>query len=306
MVNPARAMLLRFAPMIYGPTVLFALGEGAVIPLIPVLATNLGADLATAGLVASALVVGQLCGNFPAGWLVMRLGERLTMAIAGTVALLGVLGLVFAPNVGLLSASVFLIGMCAAAFALARHAFMTAKVPFSFRARALALLGGSFRLGMFIGPFLAAALLGLTGTGTSAAWCFAVCLLASVLLVLLGPDPEQQIDAEARNERAAQADVLRAHADTGEAVTGTISLPQPPRSGRESGGSPGQLPVIGNSNNTRGEGGCGGSRCPRGCVPHDGNTSKSACETRRRGGVTLCSALGATGGAAAVGVVNWA
>lgn len=241
MANPARAMLMRFAPMIYGPTVLFALGEGAVIPLIPVLATNLGADLATAGLVASALVVGQLCGNFPAGWLVMRLGERLTMAIAGTVALFGVLGLVFAPNVGLLSLSVFLIGMCAAAFALARHAFMTAKVPFSFRARALALLGGSFRLGLFIGPFLAAALLSLTGTGSSAAWCFAVCLVASVLLVLLGPDPEQQIDAELRNDPAGHAVALQAHADTGEAVTGTISLPS--------------NPVIGNSNNTSGGGG---------------------------------------------------
>lgn len=245
MANPARAMLMRFAPMIYGPTVLFALGEGAIVPLIPVLATNLGADLATAGLVASALVVGQLCGNFPAGWLVMRVGERITMAIAGTVALVGVLGLVFAPNVGLLSASVFLIGMCAAAFALARHAFMTTKVPFSFRARALALLGGSFRLGMFIGPFLAAMLLSLTGTGTSAAWCFAVCLIASVLLVLLGPDPEQQIDAELRNERAGQADALQAHADTGEAVTGTISLPSA------------STPVIGNSNNRGGGRGMG-------------------------------------------------
>ena len=69
--------------MIYGPTVLFALGEGAVIPLIPVIAAELGADVATAALVASALVVGQLCGNIPAGWAVARIGERLTMAIAG-------------------------------------------------------------------------------------------------------------------------------------------------------------------------------------------------------------------------------
>lgn len=230
MADSARAMLLRFAPMIYGPTVLFALGEGAVVPLIPVLATNLGADLATAGLVASALVVGQLCGNVPAGWLVMRVGERLTMAAAGTAALLGVLGLVFAPNVGLLTVSVFLIGMCAAAFALARHAFMAAKVPFLFRARALALLGGSFRLGMFIGPFLAAALLSLTGTGSSAAWCFAVCLVASVLLVLLGPDPEERIEAELATSQDAGSGRFRTAdsghlADTGEAVTGSIPLP---------------------------------------------------------------------------------
>ena len=55
-----RNVLVRFAPMIYGPTLLFAIGEGAVIPLIPVIADRLGADVAIAALVASALVVGQL------------------------------------------------------------------------------------------------------------------------------------------------------------------------------------------------------------------------------------------------------
>ena len=73
-------MLWRLAPMIYGPTVLFALGEGAVVPLLPVIAAELGADVPTAALVAAALVVGQLCGNIPAGWAVARVGERVTMA----------------------------------------------------------------------------------------------------------------------------------------------------------------------------------------------------------------------------------
>ena len=73
-----RDVLVRFAPMIYGPTLLFALGEGAVIPLIPVIANRLGADVALAALIASALVVGTLCGNIPAGWAVARFGERIT------------------------------------------------------------------------------------------------------------------------------------------------------------------------------------------------------------------------------------
>ena len=242
MSDSARSLLLRFAPMIYGPTVLFGLGEGAVIPLIPVVAARLGADLATSGLIASALVIGQLCGNIPAGWLVARVGERLTMAIAGTIALAGAMGLIFSPSLGLLAASVFLIGVCAAAFGLARHAFMTTKVPLSFRARALALLGGTFRFGMFAGPFIAALLLGLTGTTASAAWCLAVCLVACVLLVLLGPDPERVIEAEAAqadaDERRARA--LQQPADTGEAVTGSIRLPdEGNESGRRGGGAGG-------------------------------------------------------------------
>jgi len=91
-----RRMIRRLAPVIYGPTVLFALGEGAVIPLLPIFAANLGADVPTAALVASALVVGQLFGNLPAGWAVARIGERVTMAVGGVVALLGVVGLALA------------------------------------------------------------------------------------------------------------------------------------------------------------------------------------------------------------------
>jgi MFS family permease len=210
----ASTVLLKFGPMIYGPTVLFALGEGAVIPLIPVIAAGLGADVATAALVASALVVGQLCGNIPAGWTVARFGERVTMAVAGTLSILGVVGMVFATELVVFTASVFLIGFCAAAFGLARHSFMTTRVPLSFRARALSLLGGTFRLGMFVGPFIAAALLFVFGNETAAIWFFGGCLVATVLLVLLGPDPERLIPVEPAETGMAE--------DTGEPVTGSI------------------------------------------------------------------------------------
>jgi MFS family permease len=209
--------------MVYGPTLLFALGEGAVIPLIPVIAAQLGADVATAALVASALVVGQLCGNIPAGWAVARIGERLTMAIAGAVSLAGIVGMAFAPSLGIFAIAVFLIGFCAAAFGLARHSFMTTRVPLSFRARALSLLGGTFRLGMFVGPFVAAALLALFGDEHATIWFFGGCLVATILLVLLGPDPEKQVLAPSASARA---DVDTE--DTGEPVTGSIPLRRSP------------------------------------------------------------------------------
>lgn len=220
-----RNVLVRFAPMIYGPTLLFAVGEGAVIPLIPVIANRLGADVAVAALVAAALVVGQLCGNIPAGWAVARFGERVTMGTAGIVVLLGLVGIVTAPTLALFAAAVFLIGFCAASFALARHSFMTTRVPLQFRARALSLLGGTFRLGMFVGPFISAALLGIFGDENASVVFFAVCQVAMILLVFLGPDPERAVPVPAGRGPAAvddRDDRPGDGEDSGEPVTGSI------------------------------------------------------------------------------------
>ncbi|MGV2985921.1 MFS transporter [Microbacterium sp. AGC85] len=200
--------------MVYLPTILFALGEGAVIPLIPVIAANMGADVASAALVASALVIGQLCGNLPAGWAVARIGERFTMVIAGVISIGAVAGMVFAPVLVAFAASVFLLGFCAAAFGLARHAFMTTRVPVAFRARALSLLGGSFRLGVFVGPFVTAVLLQVFGDEHAAIWFFLACLVVMVVLVLFGPDPDQTTPPVALSSAFAE--------DSGEVVTGSI------------------------------------------------------------------------------------
>lgn len=216
MSDHVASVLWRFAPMIYGPTVLFALGEGAVIPLIPVLAAERGADIAQAALITSFLVIGQLCGNIPAGWAVARFGERITMALGGILAMIGAGAMLYAPSTAVLALSVFIIGFCAATFGLARHSFMTTRVPLSFRARSLSLLGGSFRLGTFIGPFVAAGLLAVVGDELSAVWFFLVCLVAVVLLVLLGPDPERNTPMDASEIPEAR------YEDSGEPVSGAI------------------------------------------------------------------------------------
>jgi MFS family permease len=88
-------------------------------------------------------------------------------------------------------------------FALARHAFMTSFVPQHYRARALSTLGGIFRAGFFIGPFLSAAFIHLTGSTQTAFWIHIVaCLLAAGVLLVL-PDPMKAV----RAQRAADSGV---------------------------------------------------------------------------------------------------
>ena len=193
MTNSAPAFLWRLAPSIYGPAVLFALGEYAILPLVAVIAVDMGASIALAGVIASAAVVGQVLGNLPASWVVSRAGERPAMLIAAGVALLGCFGLVFAPTPALLGVAVLVIGFAAASFSLARHSFMTMRVPLRFRARALSLLGGTNRFGRFAGPFLAAATIAATGDPEAPVWAFVACLVLASALVAWAPDPEREV-----------------------------------------------------------------------------------------------------------------
>lgn len=203
MTTSAPAFLWRLAPSIYGPSVLFSLGEYAILPLVAVIAVDMGANLALAGVIASAAVVGQVLGNLPASWVVSRAGERAAMLIAAAVALVGCLGLAFAPTPALLGVAVLLIGFAAAAFGLARHAFMTTRVPLRFRARALSLLGGTNRLGRFVGPFLAAAVVAATGDPEAPVWAFVACLVLASALVAWAPDPERRVPGPAGEPEAA-------------------------------------------------------------------------------------------------------
>jgi MFS family permease len=171
------------------PTLLFSIGEGAMIPLIPLVADGLGASLAFAGFIAAMVMVGELVGDIPSGAVVSRFGERNSMIGASLLAILAVLVCIVAPNPVVLLVGIFLIGLATAVFALARHAFMTSYVPVAYRARALSTLGGVFRAGWFVGPFIAAGVIHLTGGTTAVFWIFIVCCVAAAVVLLLLPDP---------------------------------------------------------------------------------------------------------------------
>ncbi|WP_090036468.1 MULTISPECIES: MFS transporter [unclassified Leifsonia] len=173
------------------PTLLFSIGEGAIIPIIPVAAGNLGAGLAMAGFIASMVMLGELVGDIPSGWIVSRVGERTSMIGAAVIAIGGVVICLLAPNYWVLMGGIFVVGIATAVFALARHAFMTSYVPARYRARALSTLGGIFRGGWFIGPLIASAVIAGTGSTQSVFWIFIVSCLGSVIVLLALPDPEK-------------------------------------------------------------------------------------------------------------------
>lgn len=175
-------------PSVYLPSLLFGIGQGAIVPVIPLAARDLGASVATAGLVVAFVGLGRIVGDLPAGMLAMRLGERRAMlaALAVVVATLGVC--IAATSVIVLAAAVAVMGFATAVFGLARHAYLADVMPYELRGRALSTLGGTHRIGMFTGPFLGAAMMG--GLGLDGAfWLHIVVAVAAAAVLLTVPDP---------------------------------------------------------------------------------------------------------------------
>lgn len=181
------------------PTTLFGLGQGAILPVIPTLAGDLGATLAVAGFVAAMITLGELVGMLPGGWLVSKMSERTVMIGAAALSAIGSGVAILATGALQLAVGLGIIGVSGAVFALSRHSFMTIAVPLSHRARALSTLGGTIRIGMFIGPFVSAAILAVGIPAQVILWIPIVTAVAIIVVLLASPD----IEAPLRAVRAA-------------------------------------------------------------------------------------------------------
>ncbi|WP_282946678.1 MFS transporter [Cellulomonas endometrii] len=143
----------------YLPALLYETGLGAVTPVVALVAAGLGAGLDQAALVVALVGVGQILGDVPAGALAARVGDRRAMLVAAAVACAALAACALAPTLPVLSVGVLVMGAASAVFHLARQAYLTEVVPVVNRARALSTLGGVSRIGVFLGPFLGAAVL---------------------------------------------------------------------------------------------------------------------------------------------------
>lgn len=173
--------LRRIAVPAFGPTLLWSVGFGATAPVIALSARDLGASVAVAALFVGIQTVAELVSAVPSGVVVDRLGERRALVLAGLadagVALLALL----APSLWVLALAMALSGPTGAVLMLARQSYLTAAAPPLLRARAMSTLGGVARIGLFVGPFLGAPLVGEWGAQAAFAVAVAGGLLAAAV-----------------------------------------------------------------------------------------------------------------------------
>jgi len=188
--SPAPDFSLRkIAIPAFGPSLLFGLGEGAILPIIPLTARDLGASVSTAALIVALISIGSLLNNIPASLITMRWGERWAIVAAGVWSGIGMALCVWTSHLAPFAIGCLMVGMSQAVYNLARQSYMTEAVPIMYRARALSTLGGVMRIGMFAGPFMAAA--AVHAFGLSAAYVVGiVAVLAAAVIGARIPDLE--------------------------------------------------------------------------------------------------------------------
>lgn len=153
---------------LYAPSVLFAVGQGAVLPVIAVAARQDGASIPLAGAIVGVRGVGAVVGDLPSGALVQRFGDRRVVAVATALQVACGVAAAVSGSLLVLAVAVFGIGVGWSAWNVARLTYATEVMPPERRGQGIAALGGSSRVGNFLGPLLGAA--GIQAIGTPAAF----------------------------------------------------------------------------------------------------------------------------------------
>jgi MFS family permease len=224
MTQPSRAeepfRVSSLTGSVYVPGVLYAIGQGAATPMIALVALELGASPAVAGAIVALRGIGTLFFDIPAGSLVGKVGERRAMLIATGALTLIALGIGLGPTLPVYAVLVFLMGGAWSIWALARLAFATEVTPSRHRGRVMSMVGGTMRIGQFVGPLLGGLVVipfGLAGP------FFVQAALAIIAAISLGLAPEPPTVGTGETIPSSLRQVLRDHRHT-LGTAGTVAV----------------------------------------------------------------------------------
>ncbi|HUP15564.1 MAG TPA: MFS transporter [Acidimicrobiia bacterium] len=208
---PAEGFRIRsLALPVYLPTFLFAVGQGAAIPILPLLALDMGLSVPIAGLLVGLRAFGNLLFDIPAGILVSRFGERKAMMFGAGLLSLVAAGIGTRPPLALLIVFVLLMGAAWSIWLLARLSYATEVSPLQHRGRVMSMMGGATRIGHFVGPLLGG--LAVVFFGLSSAFFVQALLAVGAAIVLYRVSPLGGTDRNAdRTSLRVVGRVLRDH-----------------------------------------------------------------------------------------------
>jgi len=201
--------LRRIAVPAFAPSAIWAIGNGATLPIIALSGRELGASVSLAAILVGLTAAAEFVFAVPAGIFVARVGEQRGLLVAAGVDALGAGLCWWAPNLMVLALGLVLIGPSSAIFLISRQSYLTAVAPVYMRARAMSMLGGVTRVGWLVGPLIGAAVVARFGTQAAYAVAVAAGLLAMLVTHLSrGLEVDEVVGAGSRSGLPEQVRVL--------------------------------------------------------------------------------------------------
>lgn len=162
-----------------------SLGITAVLPVLPLYASEQGADLHFVGLMVGAYMATNLLCQYPAGWLSDRFGRRGLMFAGLAAYALASLGFLFFRSPEAFVTLRGLEGIAGACFTPAALAYVADRAPEGERGQRLAHLTVAQNGGMLVGPALGGALASGCGLASPFVALAALCMVGALMTARL-------------------------------------------------------------------------------------------------------------------------
>jgi len=154
-----RALILSF----YLPALMVTLGQGLLVPILPLFAVDFDISYGLIGLILAGESIGTLIADVPTGMIQRRFGNKQVMMMGILVKALSVSLLFFAPSIWFVLLLRLIAGFGRSMYTISAHVYVTNHVGLSQRGKAISMFGGTHRLGGFIGPAIGGIVAGMLG-----------------------------------------------------------------------------------------------------------------------------------------------
>jgi MFS family permease len=167
---------------VYVPSLIVSASQTALLILLPIYVVDLGMGAALAALIVGARGIGLLLFDIPAGVLASRFGDRAVLLIGLGLIMVGTTLIAATASPWLLAIGAAFSGAGFAAWMLGRQSYIADTCEPHETGRAIAVMAGLQRVGIFIGPGLGGLLAAATSYSLTFAIAVALTLAASVLV----------------------------------------------------------------------------------------------------------------------------
>lgn len=173
-----RALILAF----YLPALMVTLGQGLLVPILPLYVADFGISYLLIGLVLAGEGIGTLIADVPTGMIQRRFGDKQVMMMGMLIKAVSIGLLFFASSIWVVLLLRLITGFGRSMYTVSAHVYITNHVDLGQRGKAISMYGGTFRLGGFIGPALGGLLAGMVGMRAT---FLAIALVTAIGFVLV-------------------------------------------------------------------------------------------------------------------------